>query len=265
MRYINWNIKCYCNIIPILELLKKESLSSDCIIALQEVMPDKVDAIVEEFGDNYHILYSLECRKPDDEYDTDNRRLGVMLLVSKDYDIVEWNVCSRCLFPERTLYAKISKDNKMFTIMTFHSITGVSFKMGKAVQFRSFAEAVRDLKPDIVSLDANEPKIDHYDISKMEFFDQGDKGKGAKLFFESIAKEGLVDAYSVKYDRSGYTYGEPLCTSHVINGKIKRRYDFVFVKKDMAVLSTKYMYEEACEASSDHAMIVTALTWDIES
>ena len=128
--------------------------------------------------------------------------------------------------------------------------------MGKAVQFRSFAEGMRDYKPDIVSLDANEPKVDHYDSEHMEFFDQGDKGKGAGLFFNEIKKQDLKDSYVENYNSNVYVQGEPLTTSHIINGSQHRRYDFVFVKNDMKVMSVDYLYDEAVAASSDHAMIV---------
>lgn len=256
MRYIDWNIKCFCKIENIINLLDKKIQKQDCIVALQEVMPEKADALRAHFANDFTIVYSLAYRHPDPEFDTDNRRLGVMFLVSKDIIVKESGVFERCLFPERTLYVTLLREDNIVKVVTLHSITGVSFKMGKAVQFRSFAEGMRDYKPDIVSLDTNEPKVDHYDSEHMEFFDQGDKGKGAGLFFNEIKKQDLKDSYVENYNSNVYVQGEPLTTSHIINGSQHRRYDFVFVKNDMKVMSVDYLYDEAVAASSDHAMIV---------
>lgn len=255
MIYINWNIKCYCNIEKIITFLKERADACECIIALEEVMPDRAEMIRDSMSEQYYISYSLDYRKPDEEFDTDNRRLGVMILVSKDYKVLESGVFERSLFPDRTLWVSIEKDNKVIKIVALHSITGVAFKIGKAVQFRSFAECIRDYKPDIISMDANEPRIDHYDIDEMEFFDQGDDGKSARLFFKQIKKQGLYDAYISQYDKRKYVYGEPIITSHKVQGKTNRRYDFVFISEQFAVQQANYWYDEALRASSDHAMI----------
>lgn len=255
MKYINWNIKCYCNIDKIIAFLQSKADTSDCVIALEEVMPDKAEIISRQMSQNFWIIYSIDYRQPDAEFDTDNRRLGVMFLVSRDFTIDDSGVFARALFPERTLYATICKDAKKTKIVALHSITGVAFKMAKAVRFRNFAECIRDYKPDIISMDANEPKIDHFDISKMTFWDQGDEGQGADLFFKQLQKMGLQDAYASVYDENEFVYGEPLTTSHIVNNKINRRYDFVFASNEYEITQADYLYEEACEASSDHAMV----------
>ena len=254
MIYIDWNIKCYCDIKQIVSFLSEQADKIQCIIALQEVMPERADYIMQQLGDNYSISYSVDYRKPG-AFDTDNRKLGVMILVSKDMEIMDSNVFERCLFPERTLYATIKNGDKIVKVVTLHSITGVSFKMGKAVQFRSFAESIKAYAPNIVSLDANEPQKDHYNISRMEFFDQGDSGKGAKLFFDELAELRLIDAYSIGYDAANYTEGEPLTVSHILPNGTKRRYDFVFLNGEFNVRDVNYLYDESCKASSDHAMI----------
>lgn len=255
MKYIDWNIKCYCQIQSILNLLDDKLSTTDCIIALQEVMPEKAEIIKEHYKNEFTAIYSMDYREADEEFDTDNRRLGVMLLISNDFSVKESGVFERCLFPERTLFSTLEKDGRVTKVVTLHSITGVSFKMGKAVQFRSFAECLRDYSPDIVSLDANEPDVDHYDIDCMQFFDQGDEGKGARLFFCQLKKMGLRDAYTINYDDSKFEESKPLTTSHIVNGKKGRRYDFVFMK-DATGIEVKYLYKESCAASSDHAMIV---------
>lgn len=258
MRYINWNIKCTSNTEKIISLINSMVTPKECIIALQEVMPNAYELIKNQFGNDYHIEYSLDYRKPS-EFDTNNRRLGVVILISRDLILSDAGVIERNVFPDRTLYAVTEYKGKELKIVALHSITGVSYKMAKSAQFRTFAEYVRECKPDIVSFDANEPKLDHYDIAQMKFFDQGqgEDGKGARLFFEELNNQQLRDAFIDNYDISQYVEGEPLTVSHIIGStKAKRRYDFVFARQDLKVLNVSYHYEEAIEASSDHAMVV---------
>ena len=82
-----------------------------------------------------------------------------------------------------------------YRIISLHSITGVDYKKAKSTQYFSFAEAIDAMKPDIVTFDANEPKVDHYEVSQMEFFDNRDKGAGAAAFFNSLSSAGLFDAF----------------------------------------------------------------------
>jgi len=261
MKVLDWNIKCYCDANKIADYLLEKVTDTECIITLQEVMPDRASILRERLRDRFHIVYSLDYRVPDEEFDTDNRRLGIMLLASKDMMILEEGIFTRCLFPERTLYVVIrNEDNRNIKVASFHSITGVSFKMGKAVQFRSFAECIRDFEPDIVTMDANEPKIDHFEISKMDYFDQGDSGKGARLFFDKL-NINLRDSYVDNYDINQYKKESPLTISHILPNGVERRYDFVFVNKHYKVNDCLYHYEEAINASSDHAMIEVNLSF----
>jgi len=259
LKYIDWNIKCYCQINKITELLKTKISINNCVVALQEVLPKNADIIKAEFCKDFTVIYSLDFYPDNVEFDTDNRRLGVAFIVNKDINIEEAGVFERCLFPERTLYATLIVDGIKQKIVNLHSITGVSFKMGKAVQYRRFAEAINMFKPDIVSMDANEPKVDHYCIDKIEYFDQGDDGKGARLFFDELKNQNLFDLYLEDYNPADYIPGEPLAVSHIINGKKNRRYDFIFGKRDFIKGKIEYFYDEACEASSDHAIIVAEL------
>jgi endonuclease/exonuclease/phosphatase family metal-dependent hydrolase len=57
----------------------------------------------------------------------------------------------------------------------------------------------------------------------------------------------------------------PLGVSH-ITGKghnpKERRYDFIFVTPDIRVRSVEYLFEEACKAGSDHALVRARLELD---
>ncbi len=58
----------------------------------------------------------------------------------------------------------------------------------------------------------------------------------------------------------------PLAVSHT-TGKganpNERRYDFIFVTPDIRVECVEYLFEEACAAGSDHALVYAKLEIDI--
>jgi hypothetical protein len=120
------------------------------------------------------------------------------------------------------------------------------------------AEAIDTYKPDIVGIDANEPQVDHYDISQMKFFDNYQKGNGCKTFFEAMKQNALMDAFVKNYDIRKFVEGEYLTTSHIIKrGNKKVRYDFLFINEErFSDYSCEYDYDGAICAGSDHASIV---------
>ena len=141
--------------------------------------------------------------------------------------------------------------------MGLHSITGCQHGKAKAIQYYSFAEAVDMFKPDIVGIDANEPEFDHYEIEKIKFFNNYDKGDGCKTFFMSMKDNSLEDSYIKNYVKENYIEGECLTTSYIKRGRKKVRYDFLFINnKKFEEYNCIYNYEEAVEAGSDHASII---------
>lgn len=255
MELINWNISYSSNTEEIIDLIKKEMGSDEYIITLQEVTPIAYSKFLENFRDAANIEYSLNYRKPG-RFDSKSRKLGILIITSKSVKIEEATVLNRTLLPDRTLFVKAKIGESVFKIIVLHSITGCDHKKAKSLQFYSFAEVIDDIKPDIVSFDANEPRIDHYDINSMEFFDNKDKGNAAKTFFLTLAENNLIDSYCSNYDVSNFVYGKPLVISHILNNKYEKRYDFIFVNKNkFCIESSNYLFSESIEASSDHSLI----------
>lgn len=252
LKILDWNISYLNNAISKTELLQSIVEGDSFIIVLQEVTPPQFDVIKEAFP---NIRYSLDYRKPG-KYDTRQRKLGIAIIASNDISIENAGVLDRCILPDRTLLADLRYNNEQLSVLGLHSVTGVSHRKAKSIQFLSFAECIDEYKPDIVAFDANEPKKDHYAIEEMEFFDNGDNGKGARTFFETLFNCGLHDAYVANYDNSRYVEGEPLVISHKLSrGNHSRRYDFVFVNDRMKIEQINYKYDEAIIAGSDHALI----------
>lgn len=254
MKIIDWNISYAGDTARKINYLQTLIDDNTCVM-LQEVKPHAYEHIKTALGDQYEMFYSLEFRKPS-KFDSDARKLGVLVLVSKGIEIVEAGAIERSPFPDRTVYVTIKKDGATVKLLALHSLTGCGYYRSKSVQYDSFAEFIDAYRPDIIGIDANEPQVDHYDMRQMQFFDNG---PGAKHFFDEMADIGLTDAY-VRYNGTeGYEEGQPLTKSHNIRRKGAVRYDFLFVRDTYEVEALTYNYDDAVAAGSDHAIIVSEL------
>ena len=242
---------------PKVEYLKRQVEGESFVAILQEVKPNSYNVLKESLSNIAYIEYSL-CYRPPSRFDTDSRKLGIAILTSKDIVIKNAVVLERTIMPDRTLLVEAIYKNIPLRILGLHSITGCQHLKAKEIQYFSFAEAVDKYKPDIVGIDANEPQIDHYDVCKMKFFDNYQRGNGCKAFFETMQQNSLVDSFVKHYDRSNFVEGEYLTTSHVIKrGNKKVRYDFLFINEEkINDYLCEYEYDNAVNAGSDHAMIV---------
>ncbi len=251
MRVIDWNISYAGNTEEKIKYLQTY-LTDDCCVILQEVKPHAYEYIKNLLGNQYNIFYSLNYRKPS-KFDSDARKLGVLVLVNKSIEIESVGIIERSPFPDRTVYTTIKRNGKTIKILGLHSLTGCGYYKSKSVQYDSFTEFIDEYRPDIIGIDANEPQIDHYDIRQMEFFDNG---PGAKNFFNEMVDIGLTDAFVRSNVTENYEIGSPLIKSHNIRRKGAVRYDFLFVSDKYVVNDCIYNYEEAVKAGSDHAIIV---------
>ena len=254
MRFINWNISYVGDTESKFNYLQTVITKDTCVM-LQEVKPHAYEYIKEQLQNDYNLFYSLDYRKPS-KFDSDARKLGVLIIIHKSFQVEDSGVIERSPFPDRTMYIKFACENKSVKLLALHSLTGCGYYRTKSVQYDSFVEFIEDFQPDIIGMDANEPQIDHYDIKQMEFFDNG---PGAKHFFDKIVEIDLVDSF-VKYNN--ITVCEPgvaLTKSHNIRRKGAVRYDFVFVKNSYEIDMMNYHYDDAVKAGSDHALLVCDL------
>ncbi len=177
------------------------------------------------------------------------------------------------MFPERALCAKVRLGEMDFEIIAFHSLTGVAFKKGKSAHFAALVDFLNSKKglPLILCCDLNEPRVDHFDLNKVECFDQlGDKGKYASYILKPDGIHDLEDAYRLWLNQNQEEYMRikekqsscedltfvPLVASHVLKGGAEKRYDYIMVTPHFAVPRIEYRYEVAVKHGSDHAVVV---------
>ena len=251
LRFIDWNISYAGDITRKMEYLQNY-LEDDTCVMLQEVKPHAYEYIKTVLADKFNFFYSLDYRKPS-RFDSDARKLGVLVLTTKDLGVLNAGTIERSPFPDRTVYVTLKKCGLIIKVLALHSLTGCGYYRSKSVQYDSFAEFIDEYRPDIIGIDANEPQFDHYDMQKMKFFDNG---PGAKHFFDEMVNIGLTDAYVRANAIDNYEEGKPLTQSHNIRRKGAVRYDFLFAKDTYSVNSLVYNYKDAVAAGSDHAIIV---------
>lgn len=255
MKFIDWNISYAGNTERKINYLQNLLADNTCVI-LQEVKPHAYEYIKTTLGERFNLFYSLYYRKPS-KFDSDARKLGVLVLISKDIEVLNAGAIERSPFPDRTVYVTLKRNDFIIKVLALHSLTGCGYYRSKSVQYDSFAEFIDEYRPDIIGIDANEPQVDHYDMQQMKFFDNG---PGAKHFFDEMVNIGLTDAYVRANNIDDYEEGKPLIKSHNIRRKGAVRYDFLFVKDTYAVCNLVYNYDDAVEAGSDHAIIIGDIT-----
>ncbi|MDD3777872.1 MAG: hypothetical protein PHH52_00620 [Patescibacteria group bacterium] len=256
LRVIQWNISFLNTIDKKINYLLTKILLKKCVFILEEVRREDFEVIKNRI--DYNFIYSLDIRKPG-KFEGRNRKLGVLIGFSKDIKILSSGVIERSLFPERTLFAEMKLDGIKINILGFHSLTGVDYKKAKSAQFAAIADFLNDKQFNFLCFDANEPKIDCYDISKLEFFDQkGDKGKPASLVFGVNRSHELSDSFRdyISIKKEEYLYKSPLEVSFIVTGDIKKRYDYIFSSSNWKVINLEYLYKESVTAGSDHALVL---------
>lgn len=259
LKIVNWNISYMRSISRKIDHLKT-ILDENTVFVLEEVRKKEYEYIIENV-ENFQTIFSLNLREKG-KYEGKNRELGVLIGYSKNFTLNKYNLLEDVPFPERTIYANFSLGNFDFGIIGFHSLTGCGYSKTKSAQFASIASYIYENEKDIdfLCFDANEPEIDHYDISKIQFFSQqGDKGHSANLIMGDKKVHELNDAYreflKSKKDK-GITKEIPLATSYILSGKKNKRYDYIFSSKKWNVTNFEYKLEEGLSAGSDHAIVL---------
>jgi len=256
MRIIQWNISYAGLIEKKINFLKNYIKKDNCVFVLEEAVNSDFKQLEKIKG--FNLIYSLDLRKPG-KYDSKNRKLGVVIGLSKNLEISKYKVIKRSLLPERTLFVSFKYKNKEVNILGFHSLTGVDYKKAKSAQFYAIAEFINKNNLDFMCFDANEPKKDTYKLSELEFFDQkGDKGKAASLILGEDKIHNLSDSFRIfiEKNKGKYLKNFPLETSFIVAGGAKKRYDYIFLSDNWKVQNFNYLYKEAVLSGSDHALVI---------
>ncbi len=258
IKIISWNVSFMCRPESIAAYLR-ENISGYTVVNLQEVLAPahtQLSSILKPDG----VAFSLDARKPG-KHEGANRSMGVATYVFGGR-LLDHELVTRALFPERTLCSTIQFEGRDISVMNFHSLSGVDYKKAKASQYNALADFISRRYLDFFSCDANEPEIDALDDHEVKYFDHGDAGKSASLLLGKTRVHSLGDAYKRYLNDTGKTenLSSPLATSHVISGQSPRRYDHIYASDKWTVDSVAYPYDDSLRASSDHSAVIGAFS-----
>jgi len=239
------------------------------ILALQEVSPHFFRELSSSnLFSNYH--YSMDYNYIQRGADSSRpRKRGCAVLSSGDIRLRKPLLILDLPYPEKCLILDAELDATVIKICSFHTPPGVAVKELKPQSLVILAEWLKSRHfPVVLGIDANAPKVDHPDIAKNKWWWPDEP----KLLGEESIHD-LRDAYrdylmsnqdlfkTIVQDRPE----GPLAVSHM-TGKgrnpTERRYDFIFATPDIRVKKVEYIFEKACAAGSDHALVYADLEVD---
>jgi hypothetical protein len=179
--------------------------------------------------------------------------------------------------PEKVMAATVQLDGVDTTVVTYHAPTGGRHKLKKpdqAVQLARWLASVEG--PVVLGGDFNTPKVDPPDQDgiRTHWHSGDDKLNGLPgddLLVGPEPVHGLGDVLRlylanrpedldlIRADRPN----GPLMTSYCTDGAGERRYryDAIWVSSHFTVGSVEYVYDEAIEAGTDHALVLAGLAF----
>lgn len=165
--------------------------------------------------------------------------------------------------PERTAVATLERDGRVLTVASLALPPGVSWgDAGKGRQADRIACWLRErTAPVLIGIDANTPKWDRPALVDCEWWNDQER-----LLLGEDRIHDLRDLYREALDadpaRRAQALAEaptgPLATSHVRGRgerKVACRYDHLLASPELQVEQIEYLWDEAVDAGSDHALL----------
>ena len=263
LRFISWNIHSRNQVSEHIELLRR---TAGDLVALQEVTETGYRTLVAS-GLFAWSAFSLEFRQPE-AGEGRGRQLGCAVFGQEPFRCKRAFLLENAPLPERALIVEIEGPAGPLTVCSFHTPPGASWGQIKPKALVALAQWLAQQQTRVlVGMDANAPKIDHPHIEQNEWW--WDK---EPLMLGAQAIHPLKDAFRVwlaahpeeaeqLYVR--YPHG-PLAVSHVRGrgaSSTPCRYDFIYITPEFSVADICYRYDEAIQAGSDHALVLSDLTY----
>ncbi len=233
------------------------------LLALQEVSASFYSALCES-GLFDWSEFSLALR-PCVTGEGRSRQLGCAVLGRAPFQAKSAQLLTQLNFPERALTVRVGSPIEL-GLCSFHIPPGVSWGKIKPQTIIAVAEWLKQQNGHtIFGIDANSPKTDHPLLAQNEWWWKDepvllgasplhDLRDCLRLYLEHRPKE--LQQIADRRPRG------PLAISHVRGkrGQITEcRYDFIYVSPGIRVLDIQYLYEEALQAGSDHALVTSLL------
>jgi hypothetical protein len=228
------------------------------ILLLQDVGPSAVRAVVNSRLWN-HVADTWSLPHPPGAI---IRRGGCLIAATDDWVLTSALPTSDELPSVRTLAVSAVHTGYTLTLLSCYAPTNTGpGRKERPCYFNTLAAWLSTVSaPVVLGMDANGPSIDHPDIEQSRWWTKEEAlllGAGAQT--KDVLRLWYADHPAELKRRVQYYPNGPLADSYHRGrrGKYLRcRYDSIRVSPRISVTDVRYLYEEAVQAGSDHALVV---------
>jgi len=252
----SWNVRGMPHPADQLGLLADQN--SD-ILLLQDVGPSAVNAVADShlwlnLADTWSFPISSQGVA---------RRGGCLIAVKGDWVLTPTLPTLDALLSNRSLAVTATHGGVALTLLSCYAPTNTGpGRKQRPAYFAALAAWLSTVPaPIVLGMDANGPRVDHPDIEQSKWWAQEEAlVLGAGTPTEDVLRLWYADHPAELKRRLRYYPNGPLADSYHRGrrGKYLRcRYDSIRVSLGIHVLDVRYLYEEAVQAGSDHALVIT--------
>ena len=259
LRFVSWNIHGRRQREKQIGLLR--AVSGD-LVALQEVTVTGYHDLVESRLFAWSA-FSLDLRPP--LANEQGRKLGCAIFGQPPFRLRKYYLLETP-FAEKALIVEVDSPTGPLTLCSFHTPHGSGWKELKLQSLMVLARwLVSHSERTLVGIDANTPKAEHPDIAQNQWWRDGEPQMLGSRPLHPLrdALRVWLAAHPIEAEQLYSLRPQgPLAISYD-RGKKKRpvpcRYDFIYVTPDFTVSNVNYLYREAIEVGSDHALVIADL------
>ena len=255
LRITSWNVRGMPHPADQLRLLA--DLHPD-ILLLQDVGPSAVRAVVDSrLWD--HVADTWSLPHPPGAI---IRRGGCLIAATGEWVLGSALPVPDLLLPSRSLAITATHTGSALTLLSCYAPTNTG--PGRKERPNTFSALAAWLAavpaPIVLGMDANGPRVDHPDIEQNRWWTQEEAlVLGSSAPTEDVLRLWYGDHPAELKRRLRYYPNGPLADSYHRGrrGKYLRcRYDSIRVSPGISVTNVRYLYEDAVQAGSDHALVV---------
>jgi len=228
------------------------------ILLLQDVGPSAVNAV----ADSHLWLNLADTWSPPHPPGTIVRRGGCLIAVKGEWVLTPTLPTPDALLSSRALAVTATHRQTILTVLSCYAPTNTG--PGRKERPRYFSDLTDLLSaipaPIVLGMDTNGPRVDHPDIEQSKWWTKEEAlllGAGAPT--EDVLRLWYADHPAELKRRVRYYPNGPLADSYHRGrrGKYLRcRYDSILVSPGIGVIDVQYLYEEAIQTGSDHALVI---------
>jgi exonuclease III len=258
LRIVSWNVRGMPHPTDQLGLLANQRPD---ILLLQDVGPSAVRAIVNShLWDHVADTWSL----PHPPAAT-IRRGGCLIGATGGWTLRSITPTQDELLFRRSLAVTAARGDATMTLLSCYAPTNTGpGRKERPGYFNDLATSLSTIPtPVVLGMDANGPSIDHPDIEQSRWWTKEEAlvlGAGART--EDVLRLWYADHPAELKRRVQYYPNGPLADSYHRGRKgkyLRCRYDSIRVSPRISVTDVRYLYEEAVQAGSDHALVVAEM------